>query len=125
MRFFRLASATVAVAVALALPYEAMAHTRVHPERTTTDDTGSEGEDTDDLFGASCWIRIDGPDVTAYCQNPYPAVDLVSLHVECAQWWDLDSDSRAVAAEPAQTVELTGRCWQEVRSAWISHRRAS
>ncbi|MFI9823714.1 hypothetical protein ACIHFC_25085 [Streptomyces sp. NPDC052013] len=123
MRFFRLASATVAVAVALALPYEATAHTRVQPDRATTDDTGT--EETDDLFGAACWIRVDGSHVTAYCHNPYPDIDHVSLHVECVRWWDLDSDSRAVAAEPAQTVKLTGRCWQEVRAAWISHRRAS
>jgi len=129
VRFFRLASATVAVAVALALPYEAAAHPRVKADRVpaghpTALGTGDD-EDADDLFGASCFIRVEDSWVTAYCHNPYPDIDLVRLHVECAHWWDLDSDSRAVAAGPAQTVKLTGRCWQKVRSAWISHQRAS
>ncbi|GAA1430023.1 hypothetical protein GCM10009601_46490 [Streptomyces thermospinosisporus] len=129
MRIFRLASATVAVAVALVLPYEAAAQPRVQPGRAPAGHLmrlGTEdAEDADDLFGAACFIRVDGSWVTAYCHNPYPDTDLVRLHVECAHWWDLDSDSRAVAAEPAQTVKLTGRCWQKVRSAWISHQRAS
>ncbi|CAL9415433.1 hypothetical protein SUDANB15_01734 [Streptomyces sp. enrichment culture] len=115
MRLSRLASATVAVAFVLALPYEARAHARVHPTETRSGD----------LFGAACRIRVDGSHVTAYCHNPYPATDHVSLHVECVRWWDLDSDGSPVAAGPAQTVELTGRCWKEVRSAWVSHRRAA
>ena len=114
MRLSRLAVATAAVAVVLALPYEAMSYARVHP---------SEAE-SDDPFGASCWLGVDGSQVTGYCHNLYPGIDEVSLHVECVRWWDLDSDGAPVAVEPAQTVKLTGRCWKEVRSAWISHRRA-
>ncbi len=62
--------------------------------------------------------------MTAYCHNPYPAVDRVSLHVECARWWDVDGDSSPVAVGPAQTVRLDGRCWKEVDRAWIGHREA-
>ncbi|MFG2298132.1 hypothetical protein [Streptomyces sp. NPDC048603] len=76
-----------------------------------------------ELFGADCRTTITGSSVTAYCHNPYPETDLVRLHVECDRWWDLDGDSAGVAVEPAAWLELTGRCWKEVRSAWVSHRR--
>jgi hypothetical protein len=105
---------TVAVAVVLAAPYEALSQARVRPAE----------RDFGDPFGASCRIRVTGSQVTAHCHNPYPDTDRVSLHVECARWWDLDSDGSPVDAGPAQTVRLTGRCWKEVGSAWISHRRA-
>ncbi|MCB5168094.1 hypothetical protein LG634_25105 [Streptomyces bambusae] len=74
------------------------------------------------LFGSDCDIGIDGSRVTAYCHNPYPRTDLVTLHVECAQWWDVDGDTAPVAVGPAGRVELTGRCWKGVRSAWVGHR---
>lgn len=61
--------------------------------------------------------------MTAYCHNPYPQTDGVSLHVECARWWDLDTDGARVDTGPAMTVRLTGRCWEEVRSVWISHQK--
>lgn len=114
MRLFRLAPAAAAAALVLLLPHEATPHARVHPADA----------DPGELFGASCRIRVDGSRVTAYCHNPYPATDQVTLHVECARWWDLDSDGSPVDAGPAQTVELTGRCWSDVGSAWVSHRRA-
>ncbi|MEU9355213.1 hypothetical protein AB0D65_30470 [Streptomyces griseoloalbus] len=113
MRLSRLASATAAVLLALALPYEAMAHARVHPGEA----------DAGELFGAACRVRVDNSRVTAFCHNPYPDIDRVSLHVECVHWWDLDSDGSPVDAGPAQTVRLTGRCWSEVGAAWVSHRR--
>ncbi|GHH94496.1 hypothetical protein [Streptomyces capillispiralis] len=113
MRLSRLASATATVVLVLALPYEAMAHARVHPGAA----------DAGDPSGATCWIRVDGSGVTAYCHNPYPDIDRVSLHVECVHWWDLDSDGSPVDAGPAQTVRLTGRCWSDIGSAWVSHRR--
>ncbi|MFJ9541716.1 hypothetical protein ACIRPX_31275 [Streptomyces sp. NPDC101225] len=114
MRLFRsLASATVAVALVMPLPYEAVPHTRVQPGKPPSPQ----------LFGAECRTRITGSHVTAYCHNPYPQTDAVSLHVECARWWDLDTDGTPVDTGPAMTVRLTGRCWQEVRSVWISHRR--
>ncbi|MEV0227232.1 hypothetical protein [Streptomyces sp. NPDC050704] len=74
-------------------------------------------------FGAACRTSVDGSYVTAYCHNPYPETDRVGLHVECDRWWDIDSDLTPVEAGPAQTVRLTGRCWKEVRSAWVSHQR--
>lgn len=114
MRLSRsLASTTVAVALLLLVSYEAIPHARVHVAET----------ELEEPFGAACRIRITGSHVTAYCHNPYPEIDRVSLHVECARWWDLDSDSSPVNAGPAQTVRLTGRCWKEVGSVWISHRR--
>lgn len=61
--------------------------------------------------------------MTASCHNSYPETDLVRLHVECDRWWDLDGDGAAVAIGPAGRVELTSRCWKEVRSAWVSHER--
>lgn len=76
-----------------------------------------------DLFGADCDTEISGSQVTAYCHNAYPETDRVRLHVECDRWWDVDGDSAAVAVGPAGRVELAGRCWKEVRSAWVSHQR--
>ncbi|WP_329387174.1 hypothetical protein OG625_29880 [Streptomyces sp. NBC_01351] len=76
-----------------------------------------------ELFGADCDTEISGSQVTARCHNGYPETDLVRLHVECDRWWDVDGDGAAVAVGPAGRVELTGRCWKEVRSAWISHQR--
>ncbi|WP_443047589.1 hypothetical protein [Streptomyces sp. NBC_00354] len=76
-----------------------------------------------ELFGADCDTLIEGSHVTATCHNGYPETDLVRLHVECDRWWDLDADSAAVAVGPAGRVELTGRCWKEVRSAWVTHQR--
>ncbi|MCF2124839.1 hypothetical protein L1I79_00115 [Strepomyces sp. STD 3.1] len=109
----RLASASLALACVLLLPYEAMSHARV----------GTGGSARAELFGSACRVRVVDSDVTAHCHNPYPATDSVRLHVECARWWDLDSDAAPVEAGPAQTVRLDGRCWKEVRSAWVSHRR--
>ncbi|KMS66880.1 hypothetical protein ACM01_44695 [Streptomyces viridochromogenes] len=111
----RLASTTVAVALVLPLSYDAIAHARVHAAEAEAE--------PEELFGAACRIRVTGSHVTAYCHNPYPETDRVSLHVECARWWDLDSDGSAVDAGPAQTVRLTGRCWKEVASVWVSHQQ--
>jgi hypothetical protein len=121
VRLFRsLASATFAVVLVLSLPYEvmslpydAMSHARVQPAKPPSPEP----------FGAQCRIRITGSHVTAYCHNPYPRTDGVSLHVECARWWDIDTDGTRVDAWPAMTVRLTGRCWEEVRSVWISHQK--
>jgi hypothetical protein len=77
---------------------------------------------SDRLFGSDCDTRIRGSLVTVYCHNPYPRTDLVRLHVECERWWDVDGDGAAVPVGPAERVELTGRCWKEVRTAWVSHR---
>jgi hypothetical protein len=76
-----------------------------------------------DLFGADCATEIQGSQVTASCHNAYPETDLVRLHVECDRWWDVDGDGAAVAVRPAGRVELVGRCWKEVRAAWVSHQR--
>ncbi|MCH5673021.1 hypothetical protein [Streptomyces gilvus] len=112
MRLSRsLASATAAVVLVLCLPYEAVPHARVKRPAPT------------EPFGAECRTKVTGSQVTAYCHNPYPQTDGVSLHVECDRWWDLDTDSATVDAGPAMTVRLTGRCWEEVRSAWITHQK--
>ncbi|MEH0422235.1 hypothetical protein [Streptomyces sp. B21-083] len=106
----------VAVALITTLPYEAVpavSHARVD---------GRQGE-RPEPFGSTCYTRVTGSKVTAYCHNPYVAADRVWLHIECDRWWDLDSDGSAVEAGPAQTVRLTGRCWKEVRSVWVSHQR--
>ncbi|QEV50084.1 hypothetical protein CP980_25720 [Streptomyces vinaceus] len=76
-----------------------------------------------DLFGADCDTVIEGSQATATCQNGYPETDLLRLHVECDRWWDVDADSAAVPLGPAGRTELTGRCWKEVRSAWVTHQR--
>lgn len=76
-----------------------------------------------ELFGADCDTAIEGSRVTANCHNAYPETDLVRLHVECDRWWDVDGDGAAVAVGPAGRAELIGRCWKEVRSAWVSHQR--
>lgn len=74
-------------------------------------------------FGAECRIRQHGSHIIAQCHNPYPETDRVALHIECRQWWDIDTDSARVAAGPAMTVRLTGRCWRDIASAWVTHAR--
>ncbi|MFP3990387.1 hypothetical protein U9R90_23575 [Streptomyces sp. E11-3] len=74
-------------------------------------------------FGATCRTEIEGSDAVAYCHNPYPETDRVRLHIECARWWDIDTDGPPVAVEPTMTVRLTGRCWKEIDAVWVSHAR--
>ncbi|MDQ0990124.1 hypothetical protein [Streptomyces sp. V3I7] len=114
MRLFQsLASVTAAAALVLFLPYEALPHARVRTDSAPH------------LFGAECRTAVDGSHVVAYCHNPYVGTDRVSLHIECARWWDLDTDTDPVDAGPATTVRLSGRCWKEVGSAWVSHGKES
>lgn len=124
MRLFRsLAPLTAALTLLLCLPYEALPHARVHHEtshdasRARADLYGAE------LFGAECRTQVHGSWVVAYCHNPYAVTDRVGLHIKCDHWWDLDTDTASVDAGPARTVRLTGRCWKDVRTAWISHQR--
>ncbi|MFD3522064.1 hypothetical protein [Streptomyces sp. NPDC058653] len=74
-------------------------------------------------FGASCRTTTEGSLVTVFCHNPYPEADRVQLHIECARWWDVDSDSAPAEAGPAGYARLSGRCWKEIESAWVSHER--
>ncbi|MFJ2651771.1 hypothetical protein ACIO1C_34230 [Streptomyces sp. NPDC087420] len=74
---------------------------------------------------ATCRTRIQGSRATAFCHNPYPETDRVRLHVECARWWDIDVDSAPAELHPAGYVQLSDRCWKEVRSVWVSHERVS
>ncbi|MER6675665.1 hypothetical protein [Streptomyces sp. NPDC000983] len=116
MRLSRsLAPATVAVALAvvMCLPQEATSHARVPAAEAAPPD----------LSGSECRTRVDGSHVTVHCHNPYADVDRVRLHIECARWWDLDTDSSPVDVGPAVTVRLTGRCWKEVGPVWVSHQR--
>ena len=81
MRLSRsLASVTVAVALVISLAYEAMPHARVEVRKPAAPQ----------LFGADCRTAVHGSHVIAYCHNPYPGTDRVSLHIECDRWWDID-----------------------------------
>lgn len=111
----RTASSPLAVALLITLAYQAAPQTRVPAGE----------QEPAEHFGAACWVRVIDSKVTAYCRNPYPETDHLSLHIECARWWDIDTDSARVAAGPARTVRLAGRCWKEVAQAWVSHRRGS
>lgn len=107
------APVTVAAALLTLLPYEAVPHAPV----------GARPPADEDPFGAECRTDVTGSRVVAYCHNAYAETDRVRLHIECDRWWDIDSDGSPVEAGPARTVRLTGRCWKEVRSAWVSHQR--
>ncbi|MCX5379119.1 hypothetical protein [Streptomyces sp. NBC_00091] len=76
-----------------------------------------------ELFGSDCDTEITGSTVVATCHNAYPETDLLRLHVECERWWDVDGDGALVPLDPAGRTRLTGRCWKEVRTAWVSHQR--
>ncbi|MFI0966652.1 hypothetical protein ACH4S8_35535 [Streptomyces sp. NPDC021080] len=120
----RFAPVFAAVALVMAVPHDAMPHPRTEGVSGGSRPAGS---DTARLpavpqpFGAECRTTVTGSHVTAYCHNPYVGTDRVALHVECARWWDIDSDSAPIEVGPAMTVRLTGRCWKEVRAAWITH----
>jgi hypothetical protein len=121
VRLFRsVAPVTVAVCLVLSLPYDARPHARVRAPRGEQPKTAA----TSEPFGAECRIGIHGSHVVAHCHNPYADTDRVRLHIECDRWWDLDTDGAPADAGPAVTVRLTGRCWKEVRTAWVSHQRA-
>ncbi|MET9558564.1 hypothetical protein [Streptomyces sp. NPDC006645] len=91
-----------------------------------TADDGDEREDrAREPFGASCRTKAEGSLVTALCHNPYPETDRVQLHIECVRWWDVDSDSAPAETGPAGYARLSGRCWKEVESAWVSHERVT
>ncbi|ARP73990.1 hypothetical protein LK07_07065 [Streptomyces pluripotens] len=116
MRLSRsLAPVTIALALVLSLPYDAMPHTLA----------GDGKPPSPSPFGATCRAAVRGSHVVAYCHNPYADIDRVRLHVECTRWWDIDTDSAPVDAGPAMTVRLTGRCWEEVRTVWVSHQKVS
>lgn len=85
---------------------------------------GGRGARDRDPFGASCRTTTEGSRVTADCHNPYPDTDRVRLHVECARWWDIDSDSAPAEVRAAGHVRITGRCWKDVATAWVTHERA-
>ncbi|WP_128377952.1 hypothetical protein [Streptomyces cavernae] len=105
----RMAPVIAAITLLMALPYDAASQTLA--------------EDRPEPFGSTCRTRITGSEAVAYCHNPYVPVDRVRLHIECDRWWDIDSDSPPQEAFPAMTVRLTGRCWKEIRSVWVSHER--
>lgn len=116
-----------ALVLLIALPSDAASdgsepggrHARVAAEEAS----GGTPDEPSRPFGAECRSNPTGSRVVVYCHNPYPETDRLRLHVECARWWDIDSDGAPVDAGPAQTVRLTGRCWKEIRSVWVSHQR--
>ncbi|GHE10179.1 hypothetical protein [Streptomyces alanosinicus] len=105
------APVTLAVALVLSLPYDAMPYARV----------ADGGPPAQPLFGAACRTSVNGSHVVAYCHNPYVDIDRVRLHIECVRWWDIDTDSAPADTGPDMTVRLAGRCWKEVGPVWISH----
>lgn len=114
MRLSRsVAPLTLALTLVLSLPYDAMSHARVPNGHSPAPD----------LFGAECRTTVHGSRVVAYCHNPYVDTDRVQLHIECAQWWDIDTDGSPADTGPAMTVRLSGRCWKDVRAVWISHQK--
>ncbi|MEU2332010.1 hypothetical protein ABZ770_25195 [Streptomyces sp. NPDC006654] len=114
MRLSRsLSPVTAALVLVLALPYDAASLARVP----------SGHEPAPQPFGASCRTTVRGSHVVAYCHNPYVDTDRIRLHVECAEWWDIDTDSPPADTGPAMTVRLSGRCWKDVRAAWVSHQK--
>ncbi|MFD5819338.1 hypothetical protein ACFV06_37205 [Streptomyces sp. NPDC059618] len=136
MRLSRRFAPVFAAAVLLtAVPYDAMSHPRAESAEVGSVDVGSRGVGSRPAagsepagrpsvprpFGADCRITLTGSHVVVYCHNPYVGTDRVALHVECARWWDIDSDSDPVDVGPAMTVRLTGRCWKEIRRAWVTH----
>ena len=113
---------TAAVVLLISLPCLAACA----PAQGATAEKGGHARVADkkrERFGADCRIEIDRDLVSAICHNPYPTVDRVALHVECAKWWDIDTDSRPKAVFPAETLRMDGRCWKNVRTAWVSHHR--
>jgi hypothetical protein len=87
--------------------------------------SGSGRDKAPGAYEADCRTEINGSRAYAYCHNPYPSIDVVRLHVECERWWDLDMDSAPAVVGPAEYVELTDRCWKEVRAVWITHQPAA
>jgi hypothetical protein len=112
----RFAPVLAAVALVMAVPSDAMPHSRVEGANGA-----SRRADAPQPFGATCRTTVTGSHVVAYCHNPYVGTDHVSLHIECARWWDIDTDGVPVDVGPAMTVRLTGRCWKEIREVWITH----
>ncbi len=70
--------------------------------------------------GTTCRLARQHSTATAVCHNPDPTVTLVQLHVSCARWWDPATDTAETTVGAAQWVTLTGRCWKEIRTAWIT-----
>lgn len=109
-----LAPLSAAAVLLLTLPYEALPHARAGDDGARV---------TREPFGADCRTGVHGSRAVVYCHNPYPDADRVRLHIECERWWDVDTDGPPVVTGPARTVRLTGRCWQEIRSVWVTHQR--
>ncbi|MFJ3583654.1 hypothetical protein ACIPPS_15660 [Streptomyces sp. NPDC090127] len=112
-------AAALASAAALLAGFAVAAEVRAAP--APAEESPAPVTRDDENFGASCRTVVEGSRVTAHCQNPFPTTDSVRLHVECARWWDVDTDSAPVDVGPTAYAELTGRCWKEVRSAWLTH----
>ncbi|WP_306322433.1 MULTISPECIES: hypothetical protein [unclassified Streptomyces] len=111
---------TAALALLISLPYVAACA----PAQDATAGKGGHARVAEKKRErAECRIEVDRFLVTATCHNPNPTVDRVALHIECAQWWDIDTDSRPKPVFPAETLRMDGRCWKNVQSAWVSHQK--
>ncbi|MEU6881125.1 hypothetical protein [Streptomyces sp. NPDC046712] len=116
-------AAALASAAALLAGLAVAAEVRAAPPPAEDAPPSAVAQELED-FGASCRTVVEGSRVTAYCHNPYPRTDRVRLHVECDRWWDVDTDSAPVEVGPTVFAQLTGRCWKEVRTAWLTHEPA-
>ncbi|MEO3767898.1 hypothetical protein [Streptomyces sp. B8F3] len=84
----------------------------------------ADGPGADDRGGptkAECRTTVTGSTVTARCYNAGPYTDAVQLHIECARWWDPDVDGMRMRLDPAESGEMTDRCWFGVTRAWVTH----
>lgn len=112
----RLAAALVA---AFALPASAAARP---PGAAPPARTGPAHAAVAPRSGARCDIVRGDHEARAVCLNPDPVTTRLQLHVTCARWWDPATDTEPVDDGPAQWVSLTGHCWKELRSAWLTRR---
>lgn len=114
---------TTALMAAAVIALGLTASSEVRGTRPT--ESGPVGAPSGSLSGdrsqASCSTRIHGSHVVASCHNPYPEGDRLRLHIECARWWDVDADSAPADISPAGHLQLSGRCWKEIRSVWVGH----
>jgi hypothetical protein len=82
--------------------------------------TAAQGVSADEGTGTTCHLAQGAASAVATCHNPDPTTGHVQLHVACARWWDPPTDSATVTVDPAQWVTVSGRCWKEIRTAWVT-----
>ncbi len=107
----RFAPVFAAVAFMMVLPYDAVPHTRV-----------VHGICRPPAFRRQCRTTVQGSHVCVLPQ-PLPGDRPGRPAHRVRPLVGHRHRPHRVDAGPAMTVRLTGRCWEEVRSAWVSHQR--